>query len=183
MPTKPAASSAPPRSAWRNRIVGTAEVSPDQLLAFPCNARIHPQAQQAALEGVLAEVGWVQDIIVNQRSAYVLDGHLRVALALRHGVPTVPVKYVDLDEAEERLVVATLDPIAAMAGYDTEILTSLLADVSTGQAAVQQLLSDLAARAGVVPPAGPAAPPPTEAVSPQETACPACGHRFVPEAA
>ena len=52
---------------WRSRIIGTGEEPPEQLLANPRNYRIHPKAQQDALEGVLSEVGWVQNIIVNQR--------------------------------------------------------------------------------------------------------------------
>ena len=137
----------PANPTWKNRIVGTAEVSPDELLANPYNWRIHPQAQQDALEGVLREVGWVQDVLVNQRTGYVVDGHLRVLLALRHSEPTVPVKYVDLDEAEERLILATLDPLAAVAETDKAKLVELLHEVSIGEAAVQQLLADWAKRA------------------------------------
>jgi hypothetical protein len=55
---------------------------PDQLLANPRNWRIHPKAQQEALAAVLDQVGWVQDIIVNQRTGHVVDGHARIALAI-----------------------------------------------------------------------------------------------------
>ena len=67
----------PPTAPWRSRIVGHGEEAPDQLLANPRNYRIHPKAQQDALEGVLSEVGWVQNIIVNQRTGYVIDGQAR----------------------------------------------------------------------------------------------------------
>ena len=36
-------------STWRNRISGSGEEAPDQLLANPANWRIHPKAQQDAL--------------------------------------------------------------------------------------------------------------------------------------
>ena len=36
-------------TAWVNRIVGTGEEAPDQLLANPRNWRVHPKAQQDAL--------------------------------------------------------------------------------------------------------------------------------------
>ena len=42
----------------------------------------------------------------------------------------MPVLYVDLDPEEEALVLATLDPIGAMAGRDDEKLQALLADVT-----------------------------------------------------
>ena len=79
-----------PTAAWRNRIVGTGDEAPDQLLANPANWRIHPKAQQAALVGALDTVGWVQQVLVNRRSGFVVDGHARVARALRRGEPTVP---------------------------------------------------------------------------------------------
>lgn len=98
---------------WRNRIVAHGEEDPAQLLANPANWRLHPGLQQEALESVMDEVGWVDTIIVNQRSGYVVDGHLRVSLALRRGEKTVPVQYVDLTDEEEQLILATLDPRTA----------------------------------------------------------------------
>lgn len=137
--------------AWKNRIVDYGEEAPDQLLANPKNFRLHPKHQQDALAGVLREVGVVQNVIVNQRTGFLLDGHLRVSLALRDGHAAVPVTYVDLSESEEALVLATLDPISAMAGTDAAKLDDLLRDVSTGDAHVQQMLDDLATAAGIVP--------------------------------
>jgi hypothetical protein len=134
---------------WKNRIVGEGDEAPDQLLANPKNARRHPQAQQQALADVLDEVGVVQRVIVNKRTGYVVDGHARIALALRQGQPTIPVVYVDLDEREEALILATLDPISAMALYDAEALDGLLRAVDTGSAELQRLLTDLATDAGL----------------------------------
>ncbi len=133
-----------PTAAWRNRITGSGEEAPDQLLANPANWRIHPKAQQDALAGALDQVGWVQQVLVNRRSGFVVDGHARVALALTRGEATVPVLYVDLDPEEEALVLATLDPISAMAGRDDEKLRALLADITVDDAGLQALLGDLA---------------------------------------
>lgn len=117
-------------TAWRNRIVATGEEAPDQLLANPANWRIHPKAQQDALASVLDGVGWVGSVLVNQRTGHVVDGHLRVSLALSRGEPTVPVAYVDLSLEEEKLILASLDPLAAMAGTDDAKLRELLEEVS-----------------------------------------------------
>jgi hypothetical protein len=54
---------AAPTAARRNRITGTGEEAPDQLLANPANWRIHPKAQQDALAGALDQVGWVQQVL------------------------------------------------------------------------------------------------------------------------
>jgi DNA modification methylase len=134
---------------WRNRIIATGEESPDQLLANPLNFRRHPKHQQEALRGVLNEVGWVQDVIVNRTTGHLIDGHLRVELALRDNAPTVPVKYVDLSAAEEALILATFDPIGALANADRETLAALLEEVSTGEAAVQQMIAEMAEREGI----------------------------------
>ena len=133
---------------WRNRIVGHGEAPPEELLANPGNWRTHPPAQQGALAGALDEVGWVQDVIVNRRSGHMVDGHLRVELAISRGEPLVPVTYVDLSDEEEALVLATLDPLGAMAGQDKEKLQTLLADVSVDDAGLLALLRSLAPKAG-----------------------------------
>jgi ParB-like chromosome segregation protein Spo0J len=94
---------AAPTAPWRNRITGSGEEAPDQLLANPANWRIHPKAQQDALAGALDQVGWVQQVLVNRSSGFVVDGHARVALALSRGEPTVPVLYVDLAPGARRV--------------------------------------------------------------------------------
>jgi hypothetical protein len=74
-------------------------------VVHPENWRIHPEYQQEALAGVLEQVGCVQDVIVNRRTGRVVDGHLRVALAISRS-ERVPVVYVDLAEEEERQILA-----------------------------------------------------------------------------
>jgi hypothetical protein len=44
---------AAPTPAWRNRITGTGEEAPDQLLANPTNWRIHPRGQQDAPQRIV----------------------------------------------------------------------------------------------------------------------------------
>jgi hypothetical protein len=134
---------------WQNRIVGYDNVPPDQLLANPANFRLHPKRQQDALTGSLNELGWLQDIIVNRVTQHVLDGHLRVQLALRNGEATVPVKYIELSEPEEKLALAVFDPITYMAETDTAILDALLREVNTGEEALQELLASMAEDAGL----------------------------------
>lgn len=135
---------------WQNRIVGYGEERPDELLANPKNYRIHPAHQQAALSGVLSEVGVVQNVLVNRNTNTLIDGHLRVTLAMRSNQSSIPVTYVDLTDAEEALILATFDPISALAATDAAQLDALLREVSTSDAAVMQMLADLAEEAGVV---------------------------------
>lgn len=146
-------------AGWHNRIVGHGEVDPESILANEANWRVHPRAQQDALSGAIAQIGVIDDVIINRRTSEkwgkdrgvetLLDGHLRVTLALRSHQPSIPVKYVDLEPDEERLALATFDPIAAMAAADREQLDALLQSVNTGDAAVQAMLSELAKQSGL----------------------------------
>lgn len=116
---------------FKNRIVGHGNEAPDQLLANPFNWKIHTELQQDQTEIVLETVGWVQSVIKNNRTGHMVDGHMRVMLALRRDEETVPVTYIDVSEAEERLILLTLDPLAALAAQDKEKLPLLKEDVIT----------------------------------------------------
>jgi hypothetical protein len=124
--------------AWTNRIVKHGTQAAGQFLGNEANWRIHPAAQQEALRRVIGhEVGWVAPVIVNMRRSRkwpvgqrgvetMLDGHERVQLAIRKSEDEpVPTIWVDLTPDEERLVLATFDPLAAMAVTDTGKLTEL----------------------------------------------------------
>jgi hypothetical protein len=133
-----------PSATWRNRIVGHADVPPADLVPNPRNWRAHPPEQGRALAGALAEVGWVAEVLVNRTSGNVVDGHLRIELARAQSEPIIPVTYVELSEGEERLVLASLDPLAAMATAEQEQLAALLAGLEPDDDALRVLLDDLA---------------------------------------
>lgn len=186
----------PPKSgrvlAWASRIVGEGAEAPEDLLANPRNWRIHPAAQQEALSGVLNTVGVVQRVIVNRASGFVVDGHLRVALALSEGVEEVPVSYVELTDEEEALVLATFDPTGAMAGTDRTKLEELLSEAKEGEAArkserVMDFLREMRVSGGGGPGRGENRPKTPEgwreygedaAKDVKKATCPECGHIF-----
>ena len=138
-----------PKGTWRSRIVGHGEAAPAELIPNPRNWRTHPAAQRAALGSVLDDIGWVQQVVVNRRTGRLVDGHLRVAMARDRNEPGIPVTYVDLSDEEEALVLATLDPVAAMATADVAVLESLLTEVATTSDSVRDLLEAVARDAGV----------------------------------
>ena len=167
------------KTEWRNRIVGEGEQPASQFVANPANWRVHPQAQRDAMRGALNEVGWVQRVIVNRRTGYLIDGHERVWQALQNGDAPVPYVEVDLDEAEEAYVLATLDPIGAMAQADKEQLDSLLREVQSGEAGVQAMLAEVAVDAGIMPP-DVEFPEYDESIADdvEYLTCPKCGHKW-----
>jgi hypothetical protein len=130
-------------SKWQNRIVGEGQEDPSRLLANPLNWRVHTSEQKKAISAVLDKVGWVQRVVVNRTTGHVVDGHLRVAMAISKGEPSVPVLYVEVSPEEEALLLATLDPISAMAGTDKEKLEELLRDIPNMGAEIDALLSGL----------------------------------------
>lgn len=167
------------QNVWRNRIVRYEDVDPEQLLANPKNWRIHPRHQQEALAGVIRDVGFVDPVKVQDGSDLVIDGHLRVSLALRDGVATIPVAYTDLSDDEADLILATFDPLSAMAATDSNAVTALLDGIRSGDDAVTRLLADL--RAGVVLPPSVATPVEFTAYDDSletEFCCPKCGYEW-----
>lgn len=128
---------------WQNRIVGAGTEDPEKLIPHPKNWRKHPKGQAQALEGAIEEIGWIQDIIINQRTGRMIDGHLRAELAIKNKEKVVPVKYVDLSEEEEEKALLTLDPISMMAEADKDRLSALLQNITSDNEKVNQLLEDI----------------------------------------
>src|SRR5262245_43777309 len=121
---KPGTDAVPPlRLEWR---------SPAELAENPKNWRTHPDSQLAALADVIAEVGWAGACLYNERTGRLIDGHARRRIAQDQGCEKVPVLVGSWDEATEAKILATLDPIAAMAEADSGKLETLLREVSTG---------------------------------------------------
>lgn len=136
---------------WKLRIVGSGSKPASQFLPNPLNYRLHPQAQRDAVRGSLTELGWIQNVIENVRTGNLIDGHERVMSALQNGDTEVPYIQVDLSPEEEKLALAVLDPIGAMAETDDKILAELLKEVETGDAGLQALLDEMATESGIVP--------------------------------
>ena len=120
----------------RDRIRELRRVRASDLLPNPKNWRRHPQAQIAALRGLLAEIGYADALLARELPdgrLMLIDRHLRADVT---PAATVPVLVVDLDEAEADKLLLTLDPLAAMAEADGERIQSLLETVQTSDKAV-----------------------------------------------
>lgn len=136
----------------RDRIVELRRVKASELLPNPKNWRTHPQAQQDALKGVLAEVGYADALLAREvegGALMLIDGHLRAETTPDQ---EVPVLVLDVTEEEADKILATLDPLAAMAEASAEKLEELLGDVKTNSEALDAMLKGLGENAGVTPP-------------------------------
>jgi DNA modification methylase len=127
----------------RDRIRELRRVPASSLRPSPRNWRRHPPAQRAALRGILEQIGFADAVLARETpdGLMLIDGHLR---AEEMGAALVPVLVLDVDEAEADLMLATLDPLAAMAQPDQDKLLDLLASVETESQAVKDMLEALA---------------------------------------
>ena len=130
----------------RDRIKELRRVPAAQLRPHPKNWRRHPQAQQDAMRGVLAEIGYADALLARELpdgSLELIDGHLRAETTPD---VEVPVLVVDLDEQEAAKLLALHDPLAGLAEADQDVLADLLAEVQTESEAVRAVLDDLLAQ-------------------------------------
>lgn len=128
----------------RDRTKELRRVRAGDLVPNPKNWRKHPESQQNALRGVLAEIGYADALIVRELPdgrLMIVDGHLRAETTPDQ---IVPVLVVDLTEAEADKLLATLDPLAAMATADPGKLDALLREIQTESEAVAAMLTELA---------------------------------------
>jgi hypothetical protein len=126
----------------RDRIKSLRRVRAGDLVPNPRNWRTHPQEQQDALRGILAEVGYADALIARQTpdGLMLIDGHLRAEI---DADAKVPVLVLDVTEEEADKIMLTLDPLAAMAKADEQQLEELLHDVQMESDAVQAMLDQL----------------------------------------
>lgn len=127
----------------RDRIKELRRVPASQLRPNPKNWRTHPEAQQNALRGVLAEIGIANAVLARELpdgSLMLIDGHLRAETL---GAETVPVLVLDVDEAEADKLLVTLDPLAAMAEADEAQLKSLIDKCEFASESIKELVSNI----------------------------------------
>lgn len=133
----------------RDRIKEFRRVAADELLKNPKNWRVHPPEQVAALRGVLNEIGFAGAELCRELpdgSLMLIDGHSRQDLM---GSRKIPCLITDLSEEEGDLLLATFDPIGAMATADSAKLDELLQGITVGDEAVSQMLAGLASESGL----------------------------------
>lgn len=137
----------------RDRIVELRRVSPKELRPNPKNWRTHPKSQRDVLKGLLAEVGIADAVLAydpgDGGGLMIIDGHLRAEELA--SMEEVPVLILDVNEQEADKLLATLDPVGALAGKDDEKLIELLKGVETDSEAVLSMLNELAGREIIEP--------------------------------
>ena len=132
----------------RDRIKEFRRVPAGDLLPNPRNWRKHPKAQAEALQGILAEIGFAGAVLAREteNGLMLIDGHLRVETA---GTTEIPVLILDVTAEEADKILATFDPLGAMATTDATKLKDILETIQTDNQALATMLSELAIDSGI----------------------------------
>lgn len=119
----------------KDRVVELRRVPASELHPNPENWRRHDAEQIAGLRSVLDEIGFADVALAVERGRgkskrlVLVDGHARSEeVDSDYLVPTI---VLDLDDDEARLLLSTLDPLAAMATTDHAALAALLSNLET----------------------------------------------------
>jgi hypothetical protein len=110
----------------RNRIKAHRRVRAGDLLPHELNFRLHPEMQRNALWAVYQEVGFARSLLAYELPdgrLKLIDGHLR-----RDIDPDmeVEVEILDLTDEEAKVLLLSIDPLAALAENQEQIHNRLL---------------------------------------------------------
>jgi DNA modification methylase len=130
---------------WADKIKSLSWEDPKSLLANPDNWRVHPNDQREKLRGVIDEIGFIDPVLQNDVTGHLINGHARTEEALERGMDQIAVIHIDLSENEERIAIATFDPISGLAITNSEILKKLIGGITTSSQAVSGLLASMMA--------------------------------------
>lgn len=132
----------PPKiTKYRFRIKEHLVVPARELRPNPRNYRTHPPEQRAAMEAVLEEIGYTDELkVVRERGGgyMIIDGHMRSELDPE---ALVPVAVLDLKPEEADKMLASFDVITSMAERDDAGWAALLASLEANSEEFNDLLS------------------------------------------
>lgn len=127
----------------RDRIKEFRRVPARELVPNPKNWRTHPDRQRDVLKAVLSEIGYADALLVREcpdGSLQLIDGHLRAETTPNQDVPVL---ILDVDENEADKLLTLFDPLTSLAETNTEMLSELVSQIETENAAIRQMLDEL----------------------------------------
>jgi hypothetical protein len=131
----------------RNRIKEHRRVRAGDLVPHELNWRKHPASQRAALEALYKEVGFARSLLVYELPdgrLKLIDGHLRRDI---NPDMRVNVEVLDVNEAEARKLLLSIDSLAALAETDRDIVDDLVADTPADSPVLKELWESLSRHA------------------------------------
>ena len=129
----------------RNRIKGHRRVRAGDLVPHELNPRLHSEDQRAALAALYEEVGFARSLLAYELPdgrLKLIDGHLRQSM---DPDMEVDVEILDVDDAEARTLLLSIDPLARLADYDAARLDELRRITDSDSDALANLWNTIAA--------------------------------------
>ena len=123
----------------RSRISGHRRVRAGDLLPHELNYRLHPEAQRAALEALYRQIGFARSLLAYELPdgrLKLIDGHLRRDM---HPDQVVDVEVLDVNDAEARVLLLSLDPLAGLAGREEDVHAELARLTPSDEQALSEL--------------------------------------------
>jgi len=109
----------------RNRIKEHRRVRAGDLIPHEQNWRNHPDFQKDALKALYSEVGFARSLLAYELpdgKLKLIDGHLRREL---DPDMLVDVEVLDVNDAEARMLILSMDTLAGLAEADQEVVAQL----------------------------------------------------------
>ena len=131
------------KEGLRNRVIEQRIVRAEEVLDHDGNFREHPQMQQAAMSGILAEIGVAGSLLAyyserNGGQLTLIDGHMRKSMGGEW-----PCVITDLNDAEADLLIQAYDPVGAVAAVNHRKLDALRQQMEFQDAAVRVAIDSL----------------------------------------
>jgi hypothetical protein len=123
----------------RNRIKAHVRVRAGDLVPHELNPRLHPEAQRQALAALYRDIGFSRSLLAYELPdgrLKLIDGHLRQDLAPDM---LVDVEVLDVNDAEARALLLSIDPLTQLADHDQEVLAKLRGLTQTSSDALANL--------------------------------------------
>ena len=123
----------------RNRIARHVRIRAGELVPHELNPRVHTDTQRQALERLYDEIGFARSLLAYPLAdgrLKLIDGHLRASM---HPDQEVEVEVLDVNDTEARALLLAIDPLAQLAGYETETLDRLRQTVEADSEAIRSL--------------------------------------------
>lgn len=159
-------------------------VDPKTLKAAPFNPRVNLKADKPAAYAQLKKSlasGVFKPVLVNRRTGRIVAGHQRVEASIDLGFDTVPVLYLDVDEATEKAL-NVADNATWQGEFNLPMLRDLIGEIDTGEIDLDLTGLDSDYLASLMewaqPSPGGAESQDDEPLTAVLCECPKCGHSY-----
>ena len=103
-------------------------VAIDKLTPWADNPRINDHAVDDVAKSI-QRFGFASPIIARTENNEVIAGHTRLKAAIKLGLDKVPVRFMDLDPADARMLALADNRVAELADWDDDALATILREL------------------------------------------------------